>query len=139
VRSRLPTQYPNWFERAAAVALLRRIADNSPLSPAHTRLILGWMKLTNIRTPLKAQLPEGTPVAHKTGTSDVTNGLTHATNIGRITLLDGRKLAITVVATDSTADCTICDRVIARIAKALDVDAIHKHSHHAMLKAIKSN
>lgn len=37
-------QYRNWFEPQGAVRLLRRIADDSPLTPEHTKLLLGWMQ-----------------------------------------------------------------------------------------------
>jgi beta-lactamase class A len=112
-------QYRNWFEPAGAVQLLRRISDNSPLTPKHTDLLLDWMQFATITKRLQGDLPKGTRVAHKTGTSDVVNGLAAATNdIGLITLPDGRQLAIAVFITNSTADSATRDRVIARIAKA---------------------
>jgi beta-lactamase class A len=64
-------QYRNWFEPAGAVQLLRRISDNSPLTSEHTDLLLGWMT-SDLRTKrLEGDLPAGTRVAHKSGTSDV--------------------------------------------------------------------
>jgi beta-lactamase class A len=112
-------QYRNWFEPAGAVELLRRIADRSPLTPEHTQMLVEWMRAARLTTRLKGDLPAGTIVAHKTGTSGVDNGLAHATNdIGLITLPDGRKLAIAVFVTDSTADEAARDKTIARIARA---------------------
>jgi beta-lactamase class A len=68
---------------------------------------------------IKGELPAGTIVMHKSGTSDTRNGVTYATNdIGLIMLPDGRRLAIAVFITDSTADEATRDAVIARIAKA---------------------
>jgi beta-lactamase class A len=111
-------QYRNWFEPAGAVQLLRKISDNSPLTPQHTDLLLNWMEATRT-VRLKGNLPNGTRVAHKSGTSDVDNGVAHATNdIGLIALPDGRRLAIAVFVTDSTADETTREGVIARIARA---------------------
>ena len=56
---------------------------------------------------------------HKPGTSGMDHGLAAATNdIGLITLPDGRRLAIAVFVTDSTADDATRDAVIARIARA---------------------
>jgi beta-lactamase class A len=53
------------------------------------------------------------------GTSDVDNGVAHATNdIGLIPLPGGRRIAIAVFVTDSTADQATREKVIARIAKA---------------------
>jgi beta-lactamase class A len=111
-------QYRNWFEPTGAVQLLRRISDNSPLTPQHTDLLLNWMESTRT-VRLKGDLPNGTRVAHKSGTSDVDNGVAHATNdIGLITLPDGRRLAIAVFVTDSTADEATREKVIAQIARA---------------------
>ena len=112
-------QYRNWFEPAGAVELLRRIADRPPFSAEHTELLLGWMTVGTNTKRLGADLPAGTRVAHKSGTSDVDNGVAHATNdIGLITLPDGRRLAVAVFVTDSTADVAVREGVIARIGKA---------------------
>jgi len=115
----IQAQYRNWFEPAGAVQLLRRISDRSPLTVEHTSLLLAWMQATTQTKRLQGDLPVGTRVAHKSGTSDVDNGLAHATNdIGLITLPDGRRLAIAVFVTDSTADDATRDKVIARIGRA---------------------
>jgi beta-lactamase class A len=112
-------QYRNWFEPAAAVQLLRRIADNSPLTPANTTLLLDWMHPAVRTARLEADMPEGVRVDHKSGTSDVDNGLAHATNdIALVTLPDGRRLAIAVFVTDSTADQPTREKIIARIGRA---------------------
>ena len=112
-------QYRNWFEPAGAVELLRRIADRSPLNTEHTQLLVGWMEASRLSTRLGGDLPAGVRVAHKSGTSDVDNGLAHATNdIGLITLPDGRNLAVAVFVTDSTADEKTREGVIARIGRA---------------------
>ncbi len=114
----LPLQYRNWFEPRGAVQLLRRLADHSPLTAEHTALLFDWMRAGRAQR-LQGDLPEGVAVAHKSGTSDVTNGLAHATNdIGLITLPDGRYLAIAIFVTDSTADQATREKVIARIAGA---------------------
>nr|WP_255551153.1 class A beta-lactamase [Granulicella sp. dw_53] len=112
-------QYRNWFEPAAAVQLLRRMSDNSPLTSENTKLLLSWMHGSMRAKRLEGDLPEGTFVAHKAGTSDVDNGIAHATNdIGLITLPDGRKLAIAVFVTDSIAEEATREKVIARIGRA---------------------
>ena len=118
-------QYRNWFAPAGAVALLRRIADRPPFSPEHTEMLLGWMSVGTNTKRLGANLPAGTQVAHKSGTSDVDDGLAHATNdIGLITLPDGRRLAVAVFVTDSTADQAVREGVIARIGKAAYAAAV---------------
>ncbi len=112
-------QYRNWFEPQGAVELLRIISDHSPLTAQHTQLLLSWMRPTTPTKRLDGDLPSGTVVAHKSGSSDVENGVAAATNdIGLITLPDGRQLAIAVFVTDSTADAATRDQVIARIARA---------------------
>jgi len=121
-------QYRNWFEPAGAVQLLRRISDDSPLTRDHTDLLLSWMEDSPLTDRLKGDLPPGTRVAHKAGTSDVDNGVAHATNdIGLITLPDGRRLAIAVFVTDSVADEATRKKVIARIARAAYDAGIRAH------------
>jgi beta-lactamase class A len=114
-----PLQYRNWFEPQGAVQLLRKISDHSPLTVVHTGLLLDWMRPSTPTGRLDGDLPDGTSVAHKSGTSDVDSGVAHATNdIGLIALKSGRQLAIAVFITDSTADEATRKKVIARIAKA---------------------
>lgn len=113
-------QYRDWWEPASAVRLLRRLSDNPPLTPEHAALVLGWMRDTD-RAPhrIKDKLPPGTVVMHKPGTSGTDHGLAHATNdVGLIVLPGGRRLAIAIFVTDSTADEPTREAVIARIARA---------------------
>lgn len=112
-------QYRNWFEAQGAIRLLRAISDHSPLTAGHTALLLAWMRSSRA-SRLGLNLPEGTTVAHKAGTSGVDHGIAAATNdIGLITLPDGRQLAIAVFVTDSTADEPTRSQVIARIGRAV--------------------
>jgi beta-lactamase class A len=119
-------EYRNWFEPRGAVELLRIIADHSPLTVEHTALLLRWMSTSSGQ--LGADLPYGTEIAHKSGHSDVDNGVAAATNdVGLITLPDGRQLAIAVFITDSTADETTRFKVIAEITKAVYDYATQTH------------
>ena len=113
-------QYRNWFEPAGALELLRWISDDSPLTAEHTRMLLRWMQeASSGEYRIKGELPAGTIVMHKTGTSGTRDGVTFATNdVGLVTLPDGRRLAIAIFVTDSKADDATRDAVIARIAKA---------------------
>ena len=112
-------QYRNWFEAQGAVRLLRAISHHPPMTAEHTRLLLAWMRSSRA-SRLALDLPAGTTVAHKAGSSDVDNGIAGATNdIGLITLPDGRQLAIAVFVTDSTADEATRSQVIARIGRAV--------------------
>jgi beta-lactamase class A len=113
-------QYRNWFEPAAAVQFLRLLNDHPPITAGHAALLLDWMRDTpRADQRIKGRLPAGAIVMHKPGTSDTDHGLTAATNdIGLIALPDGRRLAIAVFVTDSTANEATRDSVIARIARA---------------------
>ena len=112
-------QYRNWFEPQGAVQLLRRISDHSPLTAEHSELLLEWMRPAVPTKRLQGDLPRGTSVAHKSGTSDVDNGVAPATNdIGLIAMPDGRQLAVAVFVTDSTADAATREKVIAEIGRA---------------------
>jgi len=119
-------QYRDSAEPAAMVALLRLVADHSPLNPAHTALLNTWM-LETVSGPnrLKGLLPPNTPVAHKTGSSGVEGGMIPATNdVGLITLPNGHRLALAVFVTDAHADQATCEHVIAAIAQAIYNEAL---------------
>jgi len=115
-------QYRNYAEPAAMVTLLRLFADHSPLTPEHTALLNSWL-LESPSTPhrIKGLLPPGTPVAHKSGSSGVENGMIPATNdVALITLPDGRRLALAIFLTDAhTTDQDACDSILARAARAI--------------------
>jgi beta-lactamase class A len=114
------TQYENWASPRGAIELLAALQERRGLK-AESRALL--LKLMTESVPgakrLKGQLPAGTIVAHKTGTGGTRDGITSATNdIGIITLPDGRHLAVAVFVSDSAADDTTREALIARIAKA---------------------
>jgi beta-lactamase class A len=113
-------QYRNWATPKTAVALLQKLHDGKGLSAASRALLLQLMTETPTgMRRLKGLLPAGAVVAHKTGTSGTTNGLTHATNdIGIITLPNGRHLAVAVFVSDARANEVARERVIAQIARA---------------------
>lgn len=120
-------QYRNWFAPQGAVHLLRLMSERSPLTAEHTALLLDWMRAAIRSTRIQGDLPPGTVVAHRAGTSGVDHGLAHATNdIGLITLPDGRQLALAIFLTDSTADDITRDKVIARLSRAV-YDAAVRH------------
>ena len=113
-------QYRNWAQPEAAVALLRALHEGRGVSAASRARLLQWMTETPTSARrIKGQLPAGTVVAHKTGTSGTHRGLTRTTNdIGIITLPDGRHLAVAVFVSDSPADEATREGVIAGIARA---------------------
>jgi len=128
------TQYDNWATPSASVDMLRWLyaasdcgcSTTDPLSkPVNEMdgqiLVVKYMADSNPGAMrLKRLLPEGTLVAHKTGTSGTQNGVTAATNdIGIIRLPNGKHLAIAVYVSDSPADEKTREAVIAKIAKAV--------------------
>lgn len=113
-------QYRNWAKPNEAVALLRLVQQGKGLSPTSRAFLLRIMTETETGlNRLKGQLPKGTVVAHKTGTSWTIDGVTAATNdIGLITLPNGKHIAIAVFVSDAKTDTKIREAVIARIARA---------------------
>lgn len=116
------TQYRNWSTPIGSVVLLRKINERAAsLSEQTTVLLLGLMtegKTGNQR--LKAGLPEGLPLAHKTGTGGTEGGITGATNdIGIISLPDGRHILLAVYVSDSPANDGVRQKVIADSARAV--------------------
>ncbi len=113
-------QYRNWIEPAAAAQLLQRLVIDPPLSPATNAFLLRTLTASTTGPGrLRAGLPTGTLLAHKTGTSGEHNGQAEATNdIGLITLPNGRHLAVAVFVTNAQANEATRDNVIARIGQA---------------------
>jgi beta-lactamase class A len=113
-------QYRNFATPESMLALLRALQEGRGLSRASRRLLLDFMlRSTPGPRRLKGMLPEGTPVAHKTGTSNTIEGFTRATNdVGIITLPDGRHMAVAVFVSDTRADADVREGVIAKIARA---------------------
>ncbi|MFL6733609.1 MAG: serine hydrolase [Sphingomicrobium sp.] len=112
----LRAQRDLWDKRDSAtpvamVELLRRIDTGTLLKPDSRSYLLGLMKrcMTG-RNRMKALLPSGTLVEHKTGTL---NGLSD--DVGFITMPDGRRLAIAIFARGGTDR----PRTIAEAARAV--------------------
>jgi beta-lactamase class A len=113
-------QYRNYATPDAAVVLLRVFDEGKGLSKSSQALLLQLMTETTTGPKrIKGLLPDGTVVAHKTGTSSTVNGVTAATNdVGLVTLPNGRHMAIAVFVSDSGANNAIREEVIAKVAKA---------------------
>ena len=115
------TQYQNWSTPVAAIEVLRSFETNVERDSNEVNDVLLDFTTSVVTGPnrLKGQLPKGTIVAHKTGTSGTRDGITAATNdIGIIYLPNGKHLAVAVFVSDSPADEKTREAVIARIAKA---------------------
>jgi beta-lactamase class A len=112
-------QYRNWSTPAGALGVLRAL-HRPVLSDSLTALLMRDLTETTIGPArLRGRLPAGTVVAHKTGTSGTSGGVTAATNdVGIVTLPDGHALAVAVFVTDSRASTAEREDVIARVARA---------------------
>lgn len=113
-------QYRNWATPTGAVALLRALDQGRGLSPEGRAHLLRLLTETPTGpNRIRGHLPEGTPVAHKTGSSRTVDGVTAATNdVGIVTLPDGRRVAVAVFVSGSPADDATRERVIADVARA---------------------
>jgi len=113
-------QYRNYATPDAAVVLLRAFYEGKGLSKSSQALLRRLMTETPIGLKrIKGLLPDGTVVAHKTGTSSTVNGVTAATNdVGLVTLPNGRHLAIAIFITDSTANAATREEVIAKVSRS---------------------
>lgn len=113
-------QYKNWSTPEGAVAVLHALDEGRGLSPKGRAHLLRLLTETPTGpNRIRGRLPEGTPVAHKTGTSRTVDGVTAATNdIGIVTLPDGRRVAVAVFVSESPADVAVRERVIADVAHA---------------------
>jgi beta-lactamase class A len=120
-----PLQYENWATPEAAAQLLTVLWSQKGAADAGAEqkelMLLKYMyESIPGANRLKAQLPKGTPVAHKTGTGGSKDGVTSATNdVGIITLPNNKHVAIAVFVGDSSADEQTRELVIAKVAKAV--------------------
>lgn len=114
-------QYDNWATPTQTTLLLQQFQLGKGLSAESRALLLNLMIDTQTGLKrLKGNLPPGTVVAHKTGTSNTRDGITAATNdIGIITLPNGRHLVLAVFVADAKTDQTTREAAIAQIARKL--------------------
>ena len=112
--------YWNTTTTNSANRLLKNFFEGKIVSKKSTDFLLKTLyETTTGTTKIVAQLPVGTPVAHKTGSSgkDKT-GLTVAENdIGIVTLPNGKHYAISVFVSDSMESEETNTRMIADISK----------------------
>lgn len=107
---------------SAMVDLLLRVHQRKVLSPENgERLVSILERTTTGKKRLRGLLPPETVVAHKTGMSDTTDGVTAATNDVGIITLPGQAghLVIAAFLSNSKADDDTRDRAIATVSRAL--------------------
>lgn len=106
---------------SGAMTFLQKLVTGALLSPASTQLLVKIMSETTTgQGRLKAGLPPGARLAHKTGTGRTDLGVNPATNdIGVITLKDGRRYAVAVFVAGSPASDEERDALIADVARVV--------------------
>ncbi len=115
-------QYQNYTTTVSATDALKKLYDEKLLSKKSTDYLMKVMLSTSTGTnKLIEQLPEGTPVARKTGASGKNNaGLTGAENeIAIVTLPNGKHYAIAVFVSNSTETASVNCKMISDISKSV--------------------
>lgn len=112
--------YLNWTTTRSSNELLKKFYQEKIVSKKTTDFLMKIILETNTgANKIVAQLPKGTPVAHKTGASGKNEkGLTIAENdIGLITLPNGKHYAISIFVSDSMESDATNVKIIADISK----------------------
>lgn len=65
--SPMPPQKENYINAEDSILLLRAIYNGDFLSEDSRRRIIAWMSAQTVKTKIAAGVPEGMPIAHKTG------------------------------------------------------------------------
>jgi len=114
-------QFTNWCKPTAMVNLLEKFYGQELLKDSTNNFL--WKQMVETTTGpkrLKGLLPEGTTVAHKTGSSGKYEGLSAAVNdVGIMILPNGQHVAIAVFVSNSKAEDEVSEKVIAEIAKTV--------------------
>ena len=112
-------QYTNWGTPFSAVLLLKKFHEKGILSQKSHDFLHDLMVNSINNNRIKGFLPDGTIVAHKTGSSGTNEQkIIGATNdIGIVNLPDGRHFSIAVFIADSKDNDSVNARTIATIAK----------------------
>lgn len=112
-------QYTNWSTPFAAIQLLKKVHEKGTLSQKSHDFL--WDLLINSinNERIKGFLPEGTVVAHKTGSSATNEQkiMAAANDIGIVNLPDGKHFSIAVFVSDSKDNDSVNSRTIATISK----------------------
>jgi len=122
MQSKWENMFQNWITPKAAVQTLRLFYENKNGLLSDSSYSFFWQTMKETSTGvnrLKGLLPEGTIVAHKTGSSGTNDaGLTAATNDwGIVFLPNGHYFIISVMVTDSYESEETNERIIAEVCK----------------------
>jgi beta-lactamase class A len=109
---------PNGATTDGLANLLVRLDRGALLSPPSTRWLLDVMAATTTGAArIRAGVPTGTRIEHKTGTGESVGALNTATNdVGIVTLPNGERFAIAVLTAGSRRDAAAREGLIAKVA-----------------------
>ncbi len=112
---------PNGATSDALAALLVKLARGEVLSERSRAWLLTTLEGTTTGARrIRAGLPPGTRLAHKTGTGDTIGGVNLATNdIGLVTLPDGSRFALAVLTSGVPGTDADREALIARVARTV--------------------
>ncbi|ULQ61004.1 class A beta-lactamase, subclass A2 [Brucepastera parasyntrophica] len=113
-------QFKNWTTPLAAIGLLEIFYSGKLLTKESYNFL--WTIMAETSTGgnrIKGQLPKGTVVAHKTGTSGTSkDGVTAAINdIGIVVLPNGKHFTISVFVSDSKENNAVNEKIISDVSK----------------------
>jgi len=99
--------------------MLAALERGKLLSPEYTKKMMDIMRGTTTgQNRLKAGVPKGAIVYHKTGTGwDVENRNSATNDIGIIELPDGRRIAVAVLLSGSELPAEQREKIIAEVAR----------------------
>jgi len=114
-------QYQNWSTPSAMATLLTKFYSTELLS-SYSKAQL-WKQMTNTKTGpkrLRGLLPAGTVVGNRTGTGNISkeHRVSAVNDVGIVELPNGEHMAIVVYITNTRAEISEAEELIAGIAKA---------------------
>ncbi|MBX3074678.1 class A beta-lactamase [Candidatus Obscuribacterales bacterium] len=104
----------------AICQLLLKLEEGKTLSPKSTETLLSMMHkaITGVNR-IKAGVPAGTKVAHKTGTGPVKSGRGSANDVAIITKPNGDKVILAVFLSDAPGSSSKRDQVVAAVSRSV--------------------
>ena len=121
MHAHIPACYHNWAHPSSVVQLLQKIHDGALLNEEHTRFMINTLIETSTgNNKIRAGLPAGITMGHKTGSSGKVDGLTIADNDAAfIYLPDGRLCYLVIFVKDSHETDSQNADLIARITRII--------------------
>jgi beta-lactamase class A len=103
---------------AAMADLLEKIVSGNAASRTGTETLLRWLTATTTgRARLKAGLPAGARLAHKTGSYGDDDGSNATNDVGVVTLADGSRVIVVAYLRDAKAPLADRERTLADVAR----------------------